>query len=126
MLTITEAAQKLALRYFEGKPIRPVRIILADGCSGQKLSLVEDRVKDTDSVFQFGELTFIIEKELMDLGRPFAIDRTPQGFSIDSRLQTNLNCSGCSKAISCKKRPDRAFIRDAGSLDTDADATQSV
>ncbi|MDX9786237.1 MAG: hypothetical protein RBT11_05665 [Desulfobacterales bacterium] len=113
MVTITEEAQKQVLRYFKGKKIEPVRISLTNACSGQQLALVTDTIRRDDRAYHYGKLTFVIEKSLLDLGQPLHIDFTPGGFTIDSRMQLNLNCSGCGKAISCKKEPGKTFIRSA-------------
>lgn len=99
MINVTEAAQNELTTYFDGKEIRPIRIHLADGgCSGMKLSLALDELRDGDKSVEQGAFTFLINEELSEAAGKVSIDMSEYGFTIASEKEIGGGggCSGCS------------------------------
>ena len=102
MLTITDTARNQVLDYFKEGDIKPVRVFVNSGCSGQQLALAVDEQQPGDTVHSFGELTFLVEQKLMENAKTITIDFNMRGFSIDSKLElVQGGCSGCASVGSC-------------------------
>ena len=96
MITITESAQQELTTYFEGKDIVPLRVHLADGgCSGMRLSMALDELRDGDESVEIGGFTFVIRPELAEEVGKVTVDMTQYGFSIDSENQIAGSGGGC-------------------------------
>jgi len=102
MINVTESAQQELTTYFEGKEAQPIRVHLADGgCSGMRLSLALDEVRDGDKSFEEGGFTFLIHEELVEATGKVSIDMTQYGFSIDSEnVVGGGGCGSCSGSCS--------------------------
>ncbi len=103
MINVTETAQQELTTYFEGKAKEPIRVHLADGgCSGPRLSLALDEVRDGDKSVQQGEFTFLIQEELAEATGKVTIDMTQYGFSVESEnpVGGGGGC-GCSSSGGC-------------------------
>ena len=100
MINVTESAQKELTTYFADREIQPIRVHLADGgCSGMKLSLALDELRDGDKSVDHGAFTFLINEELAEASGAVSIDMTEYGFTIDSENPVGGGgggCSGCS------------------------------
>ena len=103
MFTVTESAKEQVLDYFKGNDIKPVRVFVNSGCSGEQLALAVDEQQSNDTVHSVGELTFLVEQSLMEKARTITIDFKMQGFTIDSELELAQGggCSGCASGGSC-------------------------
>ena len=67
MINVTKPAQEQVRMYFEGKEIAPIRIFLnSGGCGGPSLAMALDEKKDTDAVFTFDDIEYIIDKDLLE------------------------------------------------------------
>jgi len=96
MISITESAVQELTTYFEGKDIIPLRIHLADGgCSGMKLSMALDELRDGDETVETGGFTFLIRPELAEEVGEVTVDMTQYGFTIDSENQIAGGGGGC-------------------------------
>lgn len=103
MIKVTESAKKELTTYFEGKDIQPIRIHLADGgCSGMRLSLALDELRDGDKTVEEAPFTFLIHEELAAETGTVTIDMTQYGFAIDSEnaVGGGGGC-GCASSGSC-------------------------
>ncbi|NDV20406.1 heme biosynthesis protein HemY [Pseudodesulfovibrio sp. JC047] len=101
MITVTESAQQELTTYFADRDVQPIRVHLSDGgCSGMKLSLALDEVRDGDASVEHGGFTFLINEELAEASGKVSIDMTDYGFTIESEKQVGTSggggCSGCS------------------------------
>jgi len=100
MITVTENAISGLNQHFEGKDPQPIRIYLADGgCSGMKLSLALDELRDGDKSHAQDPYTFLINEELAESVGQVTVDMSEYGFTIDSEKQIDGGgggCSGCS------------------------------
>jgi Fe-S cluster assembly iron-binding protein IscA len=103
MLTVTDAAQDQVAKFFEDKEAQPIRVYLAQGCSGPSLALGLDEVKDGDENYEFNGVNYVIEKDLLEKVQPVSIDFNGTfGFSVDSSLpKPTGGCSGCGSSSSC-------------------------
>lgn len=98
MINVTENAQQELTQYFEGKDVQPIRVHLADGgCSGMKLSLALDELRDGDKSSEHGAFTFLINEELAEASGAITVDMTDYGFTIDSEKQIGGGggCGSC-------------------------------
>jgi len=100
MITVTESAQNELTKYFEDKDVQPIRVHLADGgCSGPRLSLALDEVRDGDKSVEQGNFTFLINEELAQASGAVSIDMTPYGFQVSSENEMggggSCGCSSC-------------------------------
>lgn len=99
MITLSDAAKSQLDAYFEGKDKSPIRVFLAGGCCGPKLSLALDEARDGDDTFELGGYTLLAEKALLAAAGKVAIDMTEYGFSVESEnaLGGGGSCSsgGC-------------------------------
>ena len=101
------AADKLKDYLTQNNIDSPLRVALMQGgCSGAALSLALDEQKDKDEVFEKNDLTFLIEKGLLDLCGSVNVeyvDAGPRsGFSISSANPVGGGgCGGSCSAGSC-------------------------
>ncbi|HKK34645.1 MAG TPA: IscA/HesB family protein [Desulfomicrobiaceae bacterium] len=104
MFTVTDAAQDQVAKFFEDKEAQPIRIYLAQGCSGPSLALGLDEVKDSDQSYEFNGVSYVIEKDLLEKVQPVSVDfNATFGFAVDSALPKPSagGCSGCGSSSSC-------------------------
>jgi len=102
MLTISDSAKAQIDAFFADKPKSPIRIYLSSGgCAGPRLGLAMDEKNDADEVFDVQGYTFLVEKELCEKGKPFAIDMTHMGFEVQSGLELGGGGCGCSSGGGC-------------------------
>jgi iron-sulfur cluster assembly protein len=84
MITLSDSAKEQLDGYFADKEKSPIRVFLAGGCCGPKLSLALDEPKDGDDTFEAGGYTLLAEKTLLAASGAISIDMTEYGFSVDS------------------------------------------
>jgi Fe-S cluster assembly iron-binding protein IscA len=97
MINVSKPAQEQVRMYFEGKEIAPIRIFLnSGGCGGPSLAMALDEKKETDAVFTFDDVEYIIDKDLLEKATPVDIDFAGTGFCLDSGLPQTGGCTGCS------------------------------
>lgn len=103
MFTVTEAAQDQVAKFFEDKDAQPIRIYLAQACSGPSLALGLDEIKDSDETYEFAGVQYVIEKDLLEKVKPVSVDfNATFGFAVDSSLpKPSGGCSGCGSTSSC-------------------------
>lgn len=58
-----------------------------------------DEPKETDEKFEISDFTFVIDKELLEQGKPFKVDMSYLGFQVDSSME--LGGGGCSSSGGC-------------------------
>ena len=96
MINVTKPAQEQVRLYFEGKEIAPIRILLnGDGCAGPSRAMALDEKKETDAVFTFDGVEYIMDKDLMEKASPVDIDFEGTGFHLQSTLEPPAGCKGC-------------------------------
>lgn len=96
MITLSEAARDQLDGYFADKEKSPLRIFLAGGCCGPKLSLALDEPRDGDETVESLGYTLLAEKALLAAAGKIAIDAGDYGFSVESE-----NPLGGESAGSC-------------------------
>ncbi len=101
MITLSEAARDQLDGYFADKEKSPLRIFLAGGCCGPKLSLALDEPRGGDETVESLGYTLVVEKDLLDAAGKIAIDAGEYGFSVESENQLgggggSCGCSGDS------------------------------
>ncbi|MGD9824111.1 IscA/HesB family protein [Desulfobacter sp.] len=97
MINVSKPAQEQVRMYFEGKEIVPVRIFLnSAGCGGPSLAMALDEKKNTDAVFTFDDVEYVMDKDLLEKASPVDIDFAGTGFRLDSSLKPAGGCTGCS------------------------------
>ncbi|MBQ4133303.1 MAG: IscA/HesB family protein [Desulfovibrionaceae bacterium] len=106
MLELSQNAREELEAYFEDKEEKsPIRVFLANSCSGMRLSLALDEADDDDQSFDVDGFTFIVSKDLLELTGNINIDLGPFGFDIMTEIPLELEsaggCSGCPSAGSC-------------------------
>ena len=102
MITVTKAAQEEVAKYFNGKEKAPVRIFLTSGCGGAQLSMALDKINEADTVFNYDDVDYIMENELLKQAQPVTVDYTGMGFNISSSLELGGGgCSSCGTGGSC-------------------------
>ncbi|MBG0790629.1 MAG: IscA/HesB family protein [Desulfovibrionaceae bacterium] len=100
MINVTEAARQELTNYFADKDVQPIRVHLADGgCSGPRLSLALDELREGDKSVEHDKFTFLINEELAALTGNVSIDMTPYGFTLDS--ENPVGGGGCGSGCSC-------------------------
>ena len=97
MINVSKPAQEQVKMYFEGKKAAPIRIFLNNaGCGGPSLAMALDEKKNTDAVFTFNDVEYIMEKDLLEKVSPVDIDFAGTGFCLESGLKPVEGCKGCS------------------------------
>ncbi|WP_321493407.1 IscA/HesB family protein [uncultured Desulfobacter sp.] len=97
MINVTKPAQEQVRMYFEGKELSPVRIFLnSGGCGGPSLAMALDEKQETDAVFTFDNVEYIMNKDLLEKASPVDIDFVGSGFHLESNLKPAGGCMGCS------------------------------
>lgn len=84
MITLSDAAKDQLDGYFADKEKSAIRVFLAGGCCGPKLSLALDEPREGDDTFETGGYTLLAEKTLLASAGKISIDMTEYGFSVDS------------------------------------------
>jgi iron-sulfur cluster assembly protein len=87
MITLSEAARDQLDGYFADKEKSPLRIFLAGGCCGPKLSLALDEPRDGDESVESLGYTLLAEKALLAAAGKIVIDAGEYGFSVESENQ---------------------------------------
>ena len=97
MLTISENAVKELDAFFSDKEKSPIRVYLAGGCSGPRLSLALDAPGDDDISEEASGYVFCMEKALHDQAGDISVDVSVMGFVVDSAnpMGGGCGCSGC-------------------------------
>ena len=102
MINVTKTAQEQVRLYFEGKEISPIRILLnGDGCGGPSLAMALDEKKESDAVFTFDDVEYIIDKALLEKSSPVDLDFSGTGFKLESTLEPPAGCKGCGSGTCC-------------------------
>ncbi len=101
MLNVTEKAQKQMANYFKENEIQPVRVFLANSCSGQQISMALDEAKPNDKTFVFAGVQYLVDKEFLKQAQPIEIDFAEYGFKVTSALQLESGCGGCGSSRGC-------------------------
>lgn len=99
MITLSDAAKSQLDGYFADKEKAPVRVFLAGGCCGPKLSLALDEPRDGDATFETGGYVLLAEKALLESAGAITIDMNEYGFSVDS--QNPLGGGGSCSSGGC-------------------------
>ncbi|MDP2849045.1 MAG: IscA/HesB family protein [Humidesulfovibrio sp.] len=84
MIALSETAKAQLDGYFADKEKSPIRIFLAGGCCGPKLSLALDEAREGDATVEAGGYILLAEKALLEQAGKISIDMTEYGFSVDS------------------------------------------
>lgn len=95
MITLSEAARDQLDGYFADKEKSPLRIFLAGGCCGPKLSLALDEPRDGDESVETLGYTLLAEKALLAAAGKIAIDAGEYGFAVESENQLGGSGGGC-------------------------------
>lgn len=99
MISLSDDARQQLDGYFEDKEKAPIRVFLAGGCCGPKLSLALDEVREGDDSFELSGYTVVAEKALLEATGAVSIGVNEFGFSVDSEnpIEGGGGCSsgGC-------------------------------
>jgi len=102
MLNVTDLANERLIEYLKSNNISSsLRVVLMQGgCSGPALGLALDDVKETDESFVKKDLTFLVEKGLLEQCGTISVDYVDagprSGFSISSANPLPGAGGGCS------------------------------
>lgn len=100
MIEITPSVKEQLDNHFQGKAQSPIRVYLASGCGGERLSLALDTEQEADIVQELSGYTFLVDKELSEKAGAIKIDMTPYGFSVTSEIQVGGGGGGCGGSCS--------------------------
>lgn len=95
MIALSDAAKEQLEGYFADKEKAPIRVFLAGGCCGPKLSLALDEARDGDSTYDVGGFSLVVESSLLTSTGKISIDMTEYGFSVDSENPIEGGGGGC-------------------------------
>jgi Fe-S cluster assembly iron-binding protein IscA len=101
MIILSEAARDQLDGYFAGKEKSALRIFLAGGCCGPKLSLALDEARDGDEAVESMGYTLLAEKSLLAAAGKIAIDAGEYGFSVESENQLGGESGGSCGSGGC-------------------------
>lgn len=101
MITLSEAARDQLDGYFADKEKSPLRIFLAGGCCGPKLSLALDEARDGDETVESMGYTLLAEKALLAAAGKIAIDAGEYGFSVESEIPLGGESGGSCGSGGC-------------------------
>lgn len=102
MINVTKSAQEQVRLYFEGKDVVPIRIFLnPDGCGGPSLAMALDEKRETDAVFAFDGVEYLMDKDLLEKASPVDVDFEGTGFRLVSSLAPPDGCKGCGSGSCC-------------------------
>jgi iron-sulfur cluster assembly accessory protein len=102
MFNVTEKAQEQIREYFAGKDRMPIRVFLHQGgCGGPQLAMALDEKKDTDTVFTFDGVEYLVDSKFLTDAQPIGVDYIETGFKVTSSLQLGGGCSSCGTTGSC-------------------------
>ncbi len=102
MLEVTAQANEKLVAYMKDNSITSsLRIMLMQGgCSGPSLGLALDEEKPLDELFQRQDLTFLVEKNLLQQCGSITVDYiesgSRSGFNINSAIPLPGTGGGCS------------------------------
>jgi iron-sulfur cluster assembly protein len=105
MLTVSnEATEALKNIMAERSLDSPVRIFAQNSCGGAQLALGVDEARETDHQVEFGGITFVIDKDLVDqtgaVSLNYVADAAVPGFAINSEKPLVVE-GGCGCGCSC-------------------------
>jgi iron-sulfur cluster assembly protein len=101
MFIVSENAQDQIAKYFKINEIKPIRVFLSQGCSGPRIAMAVDEIRNTDKVFKINGVEYVVEKELLKQAQPIEVDFMGDGFQISTSLKLGGGCSGCGSTGSC-------------------------
>jgi iron-sulfur cluster assembly accessory protein len=102
MLDVTPTANDKLVNYLKDNKISSaIRVsVMHGGCSGPALGLSLDEAKPQDESFQIDDVTFLIEKSLLEQCGSISIEYieagSRSGFTISSANPLPMGGSGCS------------------------------
>lgn len=101
MLNVTETAQQKVAEHFTDKEVIPIRIFLQEGgCGGPQVSMALDEKKESDSVFKFAGIEYLVDVAFLEEAKPIEIDFIETGFKVTTSLELG-GCSTCGTTGSC-------------------------
>ncbi|HET98580.1 MAG TPA: heme biosynthesis protein HemY [Desulfurivibrio alkaliphilus] len=75
MLKVTEAALVSIREYLDKNKVEdPLRVVLENGCAGPNLVLTLDGQRDGDRIFREGDITFLVEPNVLELTGEIQVD----------------------------------------------------
>jgi len=104
MLNVSDLAVDKLHEYMQANNISsPLRVaLLPGGCAGQTLGLALDEEKATDESFKKNEITFLVEKILLEqcgsITVDYVEDGAKSGFSISTTKPLPTTGGGCNPA----------------------------
>lgn len=104
MITLSDEACKELEEFFAAKEKSPIRVFMAQGCSGARLALALDPATDEDKTFINNDFTFVVNEELLTTTGAITITLTDMGFEVSSENPLpNMGggCGGCPSAAGC-------------------------
>lgn len=105
MLEITDAAQREIAFRLKGERQRYIRIYVEEsGCAGPSFSMVFDMPRASDYVYSVDDLTYVVDKQLMDNAEHITVDFGPCTFNIISGLKDCGSCCSCGASGCCTSR----------------------
>ncbi len=104
MITLSDEACNELEEFFAAKEKSPIRVFMAQGCSGARLALALDPATDEDKTFINNDFTFVVNEELLTTTGAITITLTDMGFEVSSENPLpNMGggCGGCPSAAGC-------------------------
>ena len=96
MIELSDAAKEQLDGYFADKEKAAIRVFLAGGCCGPKLSLALDEAREGDTTYDIKGYSIVVENALLTTTGKLSIEMTEYGFSVDSENPIEGGGGGCS------------------------------
>jgi iron-sulfur cluster assembly protein len=101
MFIVSQSAQDEIAKYCNPAEAKPIRVFLANGCSGPRIQMSFDEKRPSDKEFKINGLEFVVDKELLKHAQPIHVDSTGTGFEVSTSLKLGTGCGGCGGSGSC-------------------------
>jgi iron-sulfur cluster assembly protein len=101
MFVVSQSAQDEIVKYCNPDESKPIRVFLANGCSGPRIQMTFDEKRQSDKEFKINGLEFVVDNELLKHAQPIHVDFTGTGFKVSSSLKLGTGCGGCGSTGSC-------------------------
>ena len=102
MFEVSQTARTKAAAFLQGRQVKPIRVYVSVSGSQKTLAIALDQVRTTDAVYEIDGVTYVINRDFLDLAQPVHIDYGPDGFEISAHIDLkSAACAGCKAAGKC-------------------------
>ena len=102
MFDVSPAARVKAAAFFKGRQVKPIRVYVSGSGGEKRLAIALDRVRTTDAIYEIDGVTYVINRDFLDMAQPVRIQYGPDGFEISAHIDlASAACAGCKAAGKC-------------------------